>query len=168
MVKNGFRGPIICTEATSDLCGILLPDSGHLLQKDADFANRHGHTKHRPALPLYNLRDAETALRQFRPVAFEQSQNIVADIAVRFLPAGHILGAAIVEFVHAGNKIVFSGDLGRLNSSTMVNPTPVKYADYLLVESTYGNRKHDPRDPEDALAEIITRTAGRGGTALIP
>jgi len=168
LARNGFRGPVICTEATRDLCAILLPDSGHLLEKDADFANRHGHSKHHPALPLYTLRDAEAVLEQFRPVAFDRTQTVTPDLTARFLPAGHILGAAIVELDHAGRKVVFSGDLGRPNNATMVDPTPVKHADYLLVESTYGNRKHDPQDPEDVLADVIVRTAGRGGTVLIP
>jgi metallo-beta-lactamase family protein len=168
LIKQGFAGPVICTEATRDLCAILLPDSGHLQEKDADFANRHGFSKHRPALPLYTRQDAETALGSFKPVDFSERRSVAADIQLRFLPAGHILGAAIVELTAAGTKVVFSGDLGRPNSATMLDPTPVQRADYLLVESTYGNRKHDPRDPEDALADVIVRTAGRGGTVLIP
>jgi metallo-beta-lactamase family protein len=168
LIKHGFAGPVICTEATRDLCAILLPDSGHLQEKDADFANRHGFSKHRPALPLYTRKDAETALASFKPVDFNEQSSVAADIQLRFLPAGHILGAAIVELTAAGTKVVFSGDLGRPNSSTMLDPTPVQRADFLLVESTYGNRKHDPRDPEDALADVIVRTAGRGGTVLIP
>ena len=168
LIKNGFRGPVICTEATRDLCAILLPDSGHLLEKDAEYANRHGFSKHRPALPLYTQKDAEAALKQFKPVEFEEQIPASTDIQLRFLPAGHILGAAIVEIIHAGTKIVFSGDIGRPNSATMVDPTPVKRADYLLVESTYGNRRHDPKDPEDVLADVVNRTASRGGTVLIP
>ncbi len=168
LIRNGFTGPVICTEATRDLCGILLPDSGHLLEKDADFANRHKFSKRRPAPPLYTQSDAEAALNQFKPMAFEQTKSVSPDVQLRFLPAGHILGASIVEVTLSGRKIIFSGDLGRPNSATMVDPTPVKQADYLLVESTYGNRKHDPRNPEDALADIIVRTTGRGGTVLIP
>jgi metallo-beta-lactamase family protein len=168
LVRNGFAGPVICTEPTYDLCSILLPDSGHLLEQDAEFANRHGFSKHRPALPLYTQKDAVASLKRFKPVTFDKPQSLASDIGVRFMPAGHILGAAIVEFTHAGMKVVFSGDIGRPNSATMFDPTPIKQADYLIVESTYGNRKHDPRDPEDALAEVIIRTAGRGGTVVIP
>jgi metallo-beta-lactamase family protein len=168
LVKNGFSGPVICTEATRDLCAILLPDSGHLLEKDAEFANRHGFSKHRPALPLYTLKDAEVSLERFSPIDFDKERQLPGHLQLRLLPAGHILGAAIAELTHRGTKIVFSGDLGRPNSATMINPTPIGRADYLLVESTYGNRKHDPQDVEDALAEIIKRTAGRGGTVLIP
>lgn len=168
LIKHGFAGPVICTEATRDLCAILLPDSGHLQEKDAEFANRHGFSKHRPALPLYTQKDAEAALGTFKPIDFNEQPSPAPDIQLRFLPAGHILGAAIVELVVSGKKIVFSGDLGRPNSATMLDPTPMKQADYLLIESTYGNRKHDPRDPEEALADVIVRTVGRGGTVLIP
>ena len=168
LIKNGFAGPVISTQATRDLCGILLPDSGHLLEKDAEFANRHGFSKHRPALPLYTQKDAETALKSFKPVDFNDQRSFGSDTTIRFVPAGHILGAAIVELISGGTKIVFSGDIGRPGSPTMLDPTPVQRADYLVVESTYGNRKHDPRDPEDALADVIVRTVGRGGTVLIP
>jgi metallo-beta-lactamase family protein len=168
LIKRGFAGPVICTEATRDLCAILLPDSGHLQEKEAEFANRHGFSKHRPALPLYTQKDAEAALESFKPIDFNEQRSLAANIQLRFLPAGHILGAAIVELVASETKIVFSGDLGRPNSATMLDPTPLKQADYLLIESTYGNRKHDPRDPEDALADVIVRTVGRGGTVLIP
>lgn len=168
LIKQGFAGPVISTEATRDLCAILLPDSGHLQEKDAEFANRHGFSKHRPALPLYTQKDAEAALKSFKPIDFNTQRSVAANIQLRFVPAGHILGAAIVELTAAGTKIVFSGDLGRPNSPTMLDPTPVQQADYLIVESTYGNRKHDSRDPEDALADVIVRTVGRGGTVLIP
>lgn len=168
LIKHGFAGPVICTEATRDLCAILLPDSGHLQEKDAEFANRHGFSKHRPALPLYTQKDAEAALESFKPIDFNKQQSLASNVHLRFLPAGHILGAAIVELVANETKIVFSGDIGRPSSPTMLDPTPLKQADYLLIESTYGNRKHDPRDPEDALADVIVRTVGRGGTVLIP
>jgi len=168
LVKNGFRGEIYCTPATRDLCAILLPDSGHLQEKDAEFANRHGFSKHRPALPLYTLRDAEASLKRLAPVDFEQVKKLSASLSFRFVPAGHILGAAIVELTCGGTNVVFSGDLGRPNSAIVIDPTPIHEADYLLIESTYGNRKHETRDPEDMLAEIINRTAARGGTVVIP
>jgi metallo-beta-lactamase family protein len=168
LARNGFRGPVFCTPATRDLCDILLPDSGHLQEKDAEFANRHGISRHHPALPLYTLRDAELVLRQFQTMKFGTQRTIAGEFTIRFLPAGHILGAAIVELTHARTTVAFSGDIGRPDSPTMVDPTPMKHADYLLVESTYGNRKHDTRDPEDMLAEIVARTAARGGTVLIP
>jgi metallo-beta-lactamase family protein len=168
LVRNGFRGPILCTEATRDLCAILLPDSGYLQEKDAEAANRHGYTKHRPALPLYTQREAEESLRYFNPIAFDFPHSIGNGVTVRFLMAGHILGAAIAQIECGGITVVFSGDLGRPASQTMLDPVPVRRADYLVVESTYGNRRHDPRDPEDALAEIVNRTVQRGGTVLVP
>lgn len=168
LVRNGFEGPIICTEATRDLCRILLADSGYLQEKDAEYANRHGISKHRPALPLYTKLDAEACMERFAPVGFGDELSVTPALTARFLPAGHILGAAIVEVNAAGRTVVFSGDLGRPNSATMVDFTPVRHADYLVVESTYGNRLHDPQDPEDVLAEVVNRTAARGGTVLVP
>jgi metallo-beta-lactamase family protein len=168
LVKQGFKGPIYCTEATRDLCAILLPDSGYLQEKDAEFANRHGFSKHAPALPLYTAEDAERALARFAPIPFRREQHVAKNIAARLLPGGHILGAAVVELRCAKTSIVFSGDLGRPNDATMLEPTTVRRADYLVVESTYGDRRHDPADPENALAEIIIRTAARGGVVLVP
>ncbi len=166
--KNGFKGEIVCTEATRDLCGILLPDSGHLQEKDAEYANRHGFSKHSPALPLYTQADAEAVLKRFRTVAFGAPHSPAGGMTARFLYAGHILGAAMIELTHPSGKIVFSGDLGRPNDVAMFDPAAVKQADYLVVESTYGDRKHDSLDPEDALAAAITQTAARGGTVVIP
>ena len=167
LVKNGFRGSVFCTEATRDLCAILLPDSGFLQEKEADLANRHGFSKHKPALPLYTQADAEAALASLKTVPFGAWHG-VKGLSILFQPAGHILGAAIVTLQVNNLTIVFSGDLGRPGSPTMVDPTPVESADYLLVESTYGDRRHDETDPEDALAQVISRTAGRGGTVLVP
>lgn len=167
-VKNGFHGKIHCTGATKDLCSILLPDSGYLHEREADFANRYGFSKHKPALPLYGMKDAQDALNYFFTHPFDQSIEIVPGISVRFLRAGHILGAAIVVVEIAGKKVVFSGDLGRPNTATMVDPSFVEQADYLIVESTYGDRRHDDRDAEDALEDIILRTVRRGGTIIIP
>ena len=168
LVRNGFNGPVICTSATRDLCAILLPDSGHLQEQDANFANRHGYTKHDPALPLYTLADAEQAMRNFKPTEFNKEVQLPDGFTATFLPAGHILGAAIVEIRGEGKKIVFSGDLGRPNSATMLDPTIVTEADYLLVESTYGDRKHDKMDPEEALFQVISHTFARGGSVVIP
>lgn len=168
LIKNGFRGQVLCTEATRDLCEVLLSDSGFLQERDADFANRKGHSKHKPALPLYTQKDAQAALGRFAPSKFDTDRKISKNVSVKFLHAGHILGAAICEFRLGDKKIVFSGDLGRTDSATMVDPERVTEADYLVVESTYGNRQHDAADAEDALGDIIVRTAGRGGTVLIP
>lgn len=168
LVKNGFTGNILSTRATRDLCAVLLPDSGHLQERDAEFANRHGFSKHKPALPLYTQRDAERAMERFAPMPFGQEHPLGGGLTLKFSPAGHILGAAIVELSSGADKIVFSGDLGRPNSATMVDPTPIHRADYLIVESTYGNRKHSDEDPEQSLSKVINATAARGGTVLIP
>lgn len=169
LVRDGFSGPVFCSSATRDLCKILLSDSGYLFEKDANFANRHKFSKHHPALPLYTQKDAETALKYFQPRSFGQQVRLTDNLTLAFLPGGHILGAAIVRLTATnGSSLVFSGDLGRPDSPTMLDPATITHADHLVVESTYGNRLHEREDPEDALADIVTRTAARGGTVLIP
>jgi metallo-beta-lactamase family protein len=168
LVKLGFAGPVRCSDATAALCGILWPDSGHLQEKDAEFANRHGFSKHKPALPLYDEADARKALKQLAPMPFDQGQRLPGGASVRLRRAGHILGASTIELTWSGTTIVFSGDLGRYDDATMVDPVSVDRADYLLVESTYGDRRHDKRDPGEALAEIVGATIRRGGTVVIP
>ncbi len=168
LARDGFKGKVYCTSATRDLCSILLPDSGHLQERDAEFANRHGFSKHKPALPLYTEAEATASLRRFSPREFSAPFEIWPGFDVCFRPAGHILGAAFVEIRAGGTTLVFSGDLGRPGSLTMVDLAPPSQADYLIVESTYGGRSHDPVDPEDRLAVVIERTAGRGGVVLIP
>lgn len=169
LIRNGFRGPVYCTSATRDLCAILLPDSGYLQERDAEYANRHGFSKHKPALPLYTEAEARNSLGQFITRDFEVPHEIsTSDLTFRFHPSGHILGSAFVQIATPTTNVLFSGDLGRPNSPTMVDPAVVKSADYLLVESTYGNRTHDVIDPTVALAEVISRTAQRGGSVLVP
>ena len=168
LVRNGFKGPVYATSATTELCGILLPDSGHLQERDAEFANRHGFSKHRPAAPLYTERDARNCLGHFRACPYEVDTEVIDALQIRFLLAGHILGSAFVRVSFGGRSLLFSGDIGRPNSATMVDPTIVRGADYLIMESTYGNRLHDRVNVEDALAETISRVAARGGTVLIP
>ncbi len=168
LVKKGFGGEVVCTEATRALCDILLPDSGFLQEKDAEFANRHGFSKHKPALPLYTLEDAKVSLARFRPHPFDREIEPASGMRLRFRQAGHILGAAILEIEADGTKIVFSGDLGRYGNAIMVDPTPVAHADYVVVESTYGDRRHDSEDADDAFAEIISRTIARGGSVIVP
>lgn len=168
LVRDGFSGRILSSHATMNLCEILLPDSGFLQEKDAQFANRHGFSKHKPALPLYTAEDAKAALPRFSPIPFHEPHQLSGGPTVRLRRAGHILGAATIECDWAGQRIVFSGDLGRLDDPMMVDPEPVASADYLVVESTYGDRSHDRRDPQEALAEIVNRTTGRGGTVIIP
>ncbi len=174
LASLGFEGPVLASDATCDLCGILLPDSGHLQEEDARFANKRGFSKHRPALPLYTEEDARRSLGLLRPRHFDRTLQVHDDVEIRFYPAGHILGAALVEVRlkqnNGGKKkvILFSGDLGRPHQPILPEPTPLPACDVLLLESTYGNRDHPDEDPKDRLAEIIQRTVERGGTLLIP
>jgi metallo-beta-lactamase family protein len=168
LVKDGFRGKIFCSEATYDLCKILLPDSGHLQEEEANYANRHGFSKHAPALPLYSEADAVRALEYFAPVAFDTPFAIAGELRGELTLAGHILGAAMVTIRAQDKTIVFSGDLGRPNDPVMLAPAAIEAADYLVLESTYGNRKHDPADPLLLLGKTIRETAARGGVTVIP
>ncbi len=168
LIKNGFKGKVYCSEATRDLCAILLPDSGHLQEEEARYANRRGYSKHTPALPLYTLDDAERAMQAFSPIPFEKDIALGGSLSARLIPNGHILGSGCVRLEDAQTSLLFSGDLGRPNDLIMRAPERVRQADYLVMESTYGNRLHDPADPQIAFAEIIHRTVERGGAILIP
>lgn len=167
-VKNGFSGKVYCTEATRDLCKILLPDSAHLQEEEAEYANRRGFSKHHPALPLYTKEDAFKALELLTPVPFEQDINIGDDLTLRYYPNGHILGSAFARIHNKKTSVLFSGDIGRNNNILMRAPVPVKQTDYLLLESTYGNRLHERDDPMLKLATIINKTIVRKGVVLIP
>ncbi len=168
LVKNGFRGDVYATPATRALCGVLLPDSGHLQEEDADFANRHKFSRHHPALPLYTEKDAREALEYFTSVGFHKKVELSRHVSFQFLPAGHILGAAIVQFMVSGRLVTFSGDLGRPKSDIMKPPVPVRETDYLVIESTYGDRCHPKEDPKAVILEVISKALDRGGTVLIP
>lgn len=168
LVRNGFRGKIFCSEATYDLCKILLPDSGRLLEEEATYANRRGYSKHHPALPLYTEDDAKQSLKHFSPIDFGKQFELGGGMRACLYPAGHILGAAIVVLDDGNTTITFSGDLGRPNDVLMVPPAIIKKTDYLVVESTYGNRRHEPEDPKIMLGRIIRETATRGGVTVIP
>jgi metallo-beta-lactamase family protein len=166
----GFRGPVFCTPGTAELAAIVLPDSGHLQEEEAAFANRMGYSKHRPALPLYTEHDARETLRLLRPTRFDERTPITDDIAATLRPAGHILGSATLslEFGDAGPTVLFSGDLGRPGHPVLVPPRPPDDADVVVMESTYGGRHHDDAGALERLADAIVRTAARGGTVLIP
>ena len=168
LVKSGFRGPVYATPATKALCGVLLPDSGHLQEEDADFANRHHFSKHKPALPLYTEEDARASLEYFKSVAFQKKVDLSRHVSFQFLPAGHILGSAVVQFMISGRTLTFSGDLGRPHSDIMKPPAFVRETDYLVVESTYGDRCHPHEDPKAIIKELIHKTIERRGTVLIP
>jgi len=168
LVKQGFKGKVYCSAATRDLCTILLPDSGRLQEEQAEYANRHKFSKHSPALPLYTQEDAEQALQHLVPVEFNRNISINHEVTMCLYPAGHIPGAASVELRDPQTSIIFSGDLGRPDDPIMNPPTPLQGADYLVLESTYGNRRHPPQDAQQLLGEIINRTAQRGGVVVIP
>jgi metallo-beta-lactamase family protein len=168
LVKNGFRGKIYCSAATHDLCKIILLDSAHLLEEEARYANGHAFSKHQPALPLYTLRDAERALTHFHAVEFGSRFQPAKGVDVKLLPAGHILGAAMIAVGADGRSILFSGDLGRPHDALMPAPSAVERADHLVLESTYGNRRHDPADPGIKLGRVIRETAAKGGVTVIP
>jgi len=169
LVKAGFKGKIYCSEATFDLCKIILPDSGHIQEEDANRANRYGYTKHKPAVPLYTEQEARDTFSYFQPVDFGQLHNLSEEISFTLHRAGHILGASFIRITGAGGtSILFSGDIGRLNDPVMKKPAKIQDADYLVVESTYGNRLHDKNDPADDIARIVNETTARGGTVVIP
>lgn len=167
LVRNGFKGRVVCTPGTSDLCGILLPDSGFLQEQDAAFANRHGTSRHHPALPLYTQEDARTALGRLSPLDYGTERDF-GDFSLTFRNAGHILGAASAMIRHGDRRLLFSGDIGRPNDPIIFPPEPIGEVDYIVVESTYGDRIHPSDDPAESLAGIVNRTARRGGTVVIP
>ena len=168
LMLDGFRGKVFCTPATHDLARLILLDSAWLQEKDAEFANREGFSRHRPALPLYRVVDAERVLDSFEPVPLHTDIALPGGASLRLRRAGHILGAASAQIDIGGRRMVFSGDLGRYDDPVMHDPEPVPDADYVVIESTYGNRHHDRSNPVDALGSVIERTVRRGGTVLIP
>jgi metallo-beta-lactamase family protein len=171
LVAEGFDGRVFCTTATADLCGLVLPDSGRIAEEDARAANRHGYTKHKPALPLFTEADAIQSLAHLEPAGFGRPVAVTEGVGVRFVNAGHLLGSASAVVgldVDGGREVVFSGDVGRYGRPVLPDPTPVDRADTLVVESTYGNRVHDPDDDGAALADVVSRTIARGGRVVIP
>lgn len=172
LVKQGYSKPIYCTEPTRDLLQILLLDSAHLQEEDAKYANKKGHTIHTPALPLYSSEDAKKAIALLHGIPYETPFRPTDNILMSFRDAGHILGSAfVIARWKQGNeerKIVFSGDLGRYKRPILKDPSVVLDADYLLVESTYGNRLHEQGNPKKELARIINETIERKGTVVIP
>jgi metallo-beta-lactamase family protein len=167
VIRDGFSGPVFCTPPTRALCEILLPDSGRLHEEDARYANRKKFSRHEPALPLFTEEDAKAAVEQLQPVSFHEEIR-VGHLTARFVPAGHILGASSVEISDGARTVLFSGDLGRSDDLLMDPPEPPGKADWIVMESTYGDRSHGDGDPVAAIAEVLVRTAGRGGTLLIP
>lgn len=168
LVKNGFAGKVYCTAGTLDLCEILLPDSGYLQEEEAEYANRRGYSRHHPALPLYTREDAERCLRQFEAHPFGRELHIGTEFRFRFQKMGHILGAASVVLRGRRTSIAFSGDVGRLHDPVLHDPEPCPLVDFLVVESTYGDRRHAAEDPATLLGDYVRRAWRRGGVVLIP
>ncbi|HEX9112609.1 MAG TPA: MBL fold metallo-hydrolase [Terriglobales bacterium] len=179
LVKEGFRGPIYSTQATIDLCSVVLPDSGHLQEEDAAFHNKKGTSKHSPALPLYTLEEAQDCLQYFRPVAVEKTTQLNPELSFRFVHAAHILGSCMAEVVlntdGQNRRLLFTGDVGRVRDSQVApgkvvhsGPQEGESADVLVMESTYGNRQHPDTDPRPELAKLIRETVERGGSVVVP
>ncbi|MBN20970.1 MAG: MBL fold metallo-hydrolase [Bdellovibrionaceae bacterium] len=168
LVKSGYKGPIYCSEATYELCKILLPDSGHLQEEEARYANKRGFSKHQPALPLYTLEDAQKSLQSFKPVRRHQKIPLSKQASFELFNAGHILGSSVVRIETEGKRLVFSGDLGRPDDLVMKPPESLPDCDYLVVESTYGNRKHERVDPVGLLKEIVDEAWANKGVVIIP
>lgn len=168
LVREGFAGSIRCTAATRELTGILLADSAHLQEEEAGFANRHGYSRHRPALPLYTARDAALAVDRLDPAPWDREIDIAEGVTARFTRVGHIPGAAAVRIACGEGVIGVSGDVGRPGDPLLPDPDPPPACDWLLLESTYGDRRHPGGDPAEEIARVVERTMRRGGTVLIP
>lgn len=172
LVKQGFSGPIYCTEATAELAKILLLDSGKLQEEEAEYARKKGYSKHDNPQPLYTQEDAEAVFPKLVPQEFERPFSIHPDVTVTYYHAGHILGASIVKIVVKGKeqekKLVFSGDLGRYHDPILYPPSRIPKADILWIESTYGDRVSPPVKPEEELGRAIRDTFDRGGLVIIP
>ena len=168
LVKQGFDGAVYCTSPTRDLLGIMLPDAGYLQEEQARYANRKSFTKHDPAEPLYDKEEAEESLEQLMPVEFGEEFKPADGVSCELTPSGHILGAGWLRLRAEGREVVFSGDVGRPNDMLMAPPHPLDSADYLIGESTYGDRTHPRTSPWVELADVLRRTIQRGGITVIP
>ena len=172
LIKDGYRGEILANSATLDLARVTLPDSGHLQEEDAAYANKTGATKHSPALPLYTMGEAVRALDSFRAIDDSKPLELSSHYTLRFFGAGHILGARSIHVTIRENgttrTVLFSGDLGRYHQLIIREPAVPDSADYLLCESTYGDRLHPTDDYRARLAKIVETTTQRGGTVVIP
>ena len=168
LMRRGFHGPVYTSKATHQLCKVLLPDAGFLQEEDARYANKKKFSKHDPAEPLYTEDDARKVLKQFKDVDRDEVLTLPGGMTATFTPTGHILGACAIRLEYQGKSITFSGDVGRCKDAIMYPPQPLQATDYLVVESTYGDRLHQEIDAEEAIADVINRTVKRGGIILMP
>lgn len=173
LAKNGFSGPIFCTPPTVELAEILLKDAAHLQMEDAEYLNRKGLTSHKPALPLFDDRDVEKALKLFVPVALGKTHVAAPGVSFSFREAGHLLGAGSIDMTvedttGTSRRILFSGDVGRYNAVLAKDPDPCPDTDYVVIESTYGNRQHPVTSVQEQLRTVLAQTFARNGVLLIP
>jgi metallo-beta-lactamase family protein len=169
LTSQGYKGRVFCTAGTKDLCQLVLPDAGRIQEEDARQANRHGYTRHQPALPLYTESDAFSALTRLQPIGYEREIEVAPGISIEFFSAGHLLGSAFVLVrLSGGRSILFGGDLGRYDRPVLPDPMPPVRADVVLVESTYGDRDHPTDGTEAALVDVIRETVRRGGKLIVP
>jgi metallo-beta-lactamase family protein len=169
LIAQGYRGRVFCTAGTMDLCRLVLPDSGRIQEEDARQANKHGYSRHAPALPLYTEIDAQRALTHLHPLGYQREVEIPQGFTIQFVPAGHLLGSAFVLMRLVGGKtILFGGDLGRYARPILPDPADALPADVVLCESTYGDRDHEEDDRGEHLATVIRDTAARGGKVIVP
>ena len=179
LVKQGFHGPIYATQATIELCSVVLADSGHLQEEDAAYYNKTKASKHNPALPLYTLLEAQKCMQYFKPVAIGQTTQVSPELSFRFVHAAHILGSTMAELTLTINgqtrRLLFTGDIGRVRNGEIApgkvvhsGPQEGEAADVLVMESTYGNRQHPDTDPRPELARLIRETIQRGGSVVVP
>jgi len=168
LVRAGYRGPVYCTDATRRLLSIMLPDAARLQEEEAEYRNRHRSSKHSPALPLFTEADAAAALQRLHPVGLPSDIAIFADLQASFSQAGHLLGAASIRLESRNERILFSGDLGRTHDPLMRAPAPPPAADWVVIESTYGDRLHSSVDAEAELAIPLARALARGGVVVVP
>lgn len=169
LTAQGYKGRVFCTSGTKDLCQLVLPDAGRIQEEDARQANKHGYSKHDPAVPLFGESDALRALTHLQPLGFERPIDVAPGVSVEFHPAGHLLGSAfVIVRLTGGPKILFGGDLGRYNRPILPDPAGAIAADVVLVESTYGDRDHQADDSGAGLADVIKSTAARRGKLVIP
>lgn len=168
LVRRGFAGRILCTKATLELCQLLLRDSAYLQEEEARYANKRGYSRHKPALPLYTVEDAERALELLDAVDYDRTVEVAPGISAQFHRAGHILGSAMIMLRHDGRRTLFSGDVGRSSDPVMLPPAVIRQADNLILESTYGDRLHPAIDAEAELGKHLDRAIKRGGMIVVP